>query len=120
VSVGGFFAALLVVTLLPLLFVALGDPRRGRRTAFLLLATSAVMLVNVVVHLGAAVWMRGYAPGVVTAAAVNLPFFAYVLRRAWREEWISRRAFRWLPLIGVAAHGSLPIVLRWISSVATR
>lgn len=61
----------------------------------------SVLLVNAGWHLLAAVINRGYVPGVITAALINLPFGIYVLRRAVKEEWIGSRA-AW-QMIGVAA-----------------
>ena len=52
-------------------------------------------------HILAAVVNRGYVPGAVTAALINLPFGICVLGRAIKERWIgSRTAWQ---MIGAAA-----------------
>ena len=49
----------------------------------------------------------GYAPGLVTALVLNLPFSLYLLRRAIREQWLSRPA-RWALVPGaILLHGPL-------------
>ena len=69
---------------------------------YLLAGTAFVLLGNVVVpHVAATVLLRRYAPGVVTAVALNLPLTLYLLRRAFREEYISRKRF------GIAAGAAL-------------
>ena len=61
---------------------------------YLLAGTASVLLGNVVVpHVAATLLLRRYAPGVVTAVALNLPLTLYLLRRAFREEYISRKRF---------------------------
>jgi hypothetical protein len=63
-----------------------------------------VLLVNVGWHIFAA-WVRGgYAPGVITAVMINLPFGVYVLRRAVREQWIPSRTVWQLIAIALVLH----------------
>jgi hypothetical protein len=49
---------------------------------------SAIMLLNAVWHVGATVYLRVYAPGLVTAVVVILPVTIYLLRRGLREGYI--------------------------------
>jgi hypothetical protein len=50
---------------------------------------------------------NGYAPGLLTALLINLPFSLYLLRRATRERWVSHRAM-WALLPGaLLMHGPL-------------
>jgi hypothetical protein len=64
----------------------------GRRQPFLPVLLAAVMLVNVVVpHVPAAVALGGYAPGVVTAVLVILPYSIWFLLRSIREGQASWR-----------------------------
>ena len=86
--------ALTVVTLASFAVVAWANARPTSQLALWLAVTiQVVMLVNALWHLAAAAFLfRGYAPGVVTAVAVNLPFSAYLLRRALVERWMSRPA----------------------------
>jgi hypothetical protein len=58
-------------------------------------------LVNAGWHILAALVRGGYAPGVITAVLINLPFGVYVLRRAVKEQWVGART-AW-QLIGIAA-----------------
>jgi hypothetical protein len=44
------------------------------------------MLLNVFWHVGVAIYFRAYAPGVVTAIAINLPVMTYLLHRAITEQ----------------------------------
>jgi hypothetical protein len=53
-----------------------------------------VLLLNAAWHAGVALFVfHGYAPGLVTAVAVNLPASLAVLRRAVGEHW-------WQPATG--------------------
>lgn len=92
--------ALMIATVLPLAVIAWAilRPRKGWLISALLL--ESVLLVNAAWHILAAIVRHGYAPGVITAALVNLPFGVYVLRRAVKEEWIGARTAA--QLIGVA------------------
>ena len=64
-----------------------------------------MMLINVFAHVIIAVMIGGYAPGVVTALAFNLPFSIYLLRRAIKRRWVSRRAMVLFGPIGLVLHG---------------
>jgi hypothetical protein len=79
--------------------------RPGSRPGYMLLALQATLLLNVGSHVLWAVVFDGYVPGLVTAVLVNLPFSFYVLSRAWREQWYSRRALAWLAPIALVLHG---------------
>ncbi|MDQ3998430.1 MAG: HXXEE domain-containing protein [Gemmatimonadota bacterium] len=100
------YVALVVATAIPIAFALVA--RRDRRSwaTYGLLLVAAVMLVNAVWHSVAAVLLGGYAPGVVTAVAINLPVMALVLRWARRESWLSKGAL-WMYLgIGLMLHGA--------------
>ncbi len=92
--------ALVMATVLPLAVIAWAilRPNKGLLIAVLLL--ESVLLVNAGWHIFAALVRGGYAPGVITAVLINLPFGFYVLRRAVKEEWIGART-AW-QLIGIA------------------
>ena len=83
--------ALVMATVLPLLVVvwAILRPNKGLLIAVLFL--EAVLLVNAGWHIFAALVRGGYAPGLITAMLINLPFGVYVLRRAVKEQWIAPR-----------------------------
>jgi len=108
-------AALALTTLIPLGFSFWATVRPTSRTAlWLVLAMWATLLLNAAWHVTAAlVLFQGYAPGVATAVALNLPLSVLVLRRAATEQWVSRRA-RWaLVPAAVAFHvpGALGVML---------
>lgn len=89
---GQFYAALIGATLLPLALVAFATA--GRPTPFksyLVVAVQAVVFLNVFVpHIPAAFILGGYAPGVLTAVLVNLPFSLIFFRRSLDESRVSR------------------------------
>ena len=83
--------------------------RPDSRTAlWLLLLIQSAVLLNAVWHVAIAfVLFGGYAPGLVTAVVLNLPFSIHLLRRAFREQWLSRPA-RWALVPGaILLHGPL-------------
>jgi hypothetical protein len=87
-----FYVALAVVTVIPILVVLVattGRPRRG--AAWAVAFVQSLVLVNVVVpHIPAAVALGGYAPGLATAVAINLPYSVYFLGRSVRDRALSR------------------------------
>jgi hypothetical protein len=100
------YVALVVATSIPIGLALVARRERRSWATYGLLLVAAVMLVNVVWHSVAAALLRGYAPGVVTAVAVNLPVMALSLRWARRESWLSNGAL-WLYVgIGVMLHGA--------------
>jgi hypothetical protein len=105
VTYGQFLLALGLVTLAPYAFAASGPLERRSRAFLLVLGTQMVVLVNVAAHLGVAIWARGYAPGLVTALLVNLPFSVFLFRRALRGSWVRSRDLAWLLLAALLVHG---------------
>lgn len=107
VSLREMGVALALATAIPLGFSLWAAARPANRTAlWLVLAMWATLLLNVAWHVAALVLFRGYAPGVATAVALNLPLSLLVLRRAATGQWLSRRA-RWA-LIPAAVTFHLP------------
>src|SRR6185369_7103047 len=81
-----FLIALVIVTAVPYLSAWFGNLGNERSAGlYFLLGFQVVMLINVLAHGIIAVLMRGYAPGVITAFLINLPFSVYLLRRAVNE-----------------------------------
>lgn len=109
--------ALGVVTLLAFA-VALVASRTGSRAGlWLLLVLQATMALNALSHLIVAlVLFRGYAPGLVSALLVNAPFAAYCIRRAWREQWVARSAFRAVFPAALLVHGPVLAGGLWLAS----
>jgi predicted neutral ceramidase superfamily lipid hydrolase len=101
-----FIAGTIVVTVVAALVAAWAI--RGPRSplaCWSVLLFQSVVLLNTVPHVVAAIALRGYAPGLVTAVAVNAPLSLYLLVRAWRETWVERRAFAALAPAAVIVHG---------------
>ena len=108
-TLGQVWSALAVLTLLPVVLALLASRApRSPVLVWLLLLIQATLLLNVVWHAGmAALMFDGYAPGLVTGLLVNLPVAMYLLRRAVREEWVSR-GLLWALIPGALVfHGPL-------------
>ena len=86
-----FYIALAGATIFPLLIVAIATTGKPTRTKdYLVAILQALLLVNVFVpHVPAAIALGGYAPGVLTAVLVNLPFSVYFFQRSLRESRIT-------------------------------
>jgi hypothetical protein len=107
ITLGQVWSALALVTVVSFGIAAWAAARPSSRPAiWLLLLVQMTILLNVVWHLAAAVVVfQGYAPGLVTALAIHLPFSIYLLRRAAAERWVGTGA-RWALLPGaLAVHG---------------
>src|SRR5262245_41447448 len=83
------------------------DPESPLAT-WLLLLIQATVFLNAVWHVAVAlVLFDGYAPGVVTAVLINLPFSVYLLRRAAAERWLGRPPLWGLLPGAIVLHGPL-------------
>jgi hypothetical protein len=92
--------AVVMAAVLPLAVIACAILRPRKALLVSVLFLECILLVNAGWHIFAA-WVRGgYAPGVITAVMINLPFGVYVLRNAVKEQWIPLRTI-W-QLIGIA------------------
>lgn len=109
VTSGQVWLALAIVTLVALGLTVWAQRHPESHTAlWLLLLLQTSVLLNVLWHVAAAaVLFRGYAPGLVTALLLNLPFSIYLIRRAVREHWFSRGALLALGAAALLAHGPL-------------
>ena len=87
-----FYVALVFATVVPAAVVlAATSGRASGGKAWAVVFVQSLFLVNVFVpHVPAAVALGGYAPGVVTAVLVNLPYSVYFLRRSVSEGVVSR------------------------------
>jgi hypothetical protein len=92
--------ALVIATVLPLAVIAWAILRPNKGLLISVLLLECFLLVNAGWHILAALVRGGYAPGVITAISINVPFGVYVLRRAVKEQWIGTRT-AW-QLIGIA------------------
>ena len=86
-----FHLALIGATIFPLIIVIIANTGRPARfKPYLVAMIQAMLLVNVFVpHVPAALALGGYAPGVLTAVFINLPFSIYFFRRSLREAKIT-------------------------------
>jgi hypothetical protein len=121
VTLPQMYLALLLATLVPLAVVIWAQARPASDAArWLALLVAAVLLVNVLSHVTIALLLRGYAPGVATAVALNLPCCAYLLRRAARERWLGPRALAALAPAAVVVHGPLLLGLIALAGALAR
>ena len=112
-----FVALLVLITALAFLIAASGDlAAPGSPAGYALLAIQATMLVNVASHIGAAIVLRGYAPGLVTALALNLPFSLWLLHVASAGHWYSAAALLWLIPLALILHG--PVLIGLLKAAA--
>jgi len=108
-------AALLLATLVPALAViAAATGRPSVRKESVVAFCVSIFLVNVFLpHIFAAVWMRGYAPGVVTAVGINLPFALFYYQQGVREGILTKRSIMLgIVLATVALVGAGAFVIR--------
>lgn len=80
---GAFQAALAILTAtVGVLLLWAAGTRREQAGWLAIRVTAAILLANVIVpHVPAAIALGGYAPGVLTAVALNLPLGLWILRR---------------------------------------
>jgi hypothetical protein len=114
ITYGQFLLALLIMTAIPYLIAwfAIRERERVGPGLLLLVSVQVMMLVNVFAHAGMAILIGGYAPGLVTATAINLPFSIYLLHHAVRERWVSGKAMALIVPVGLVLHGiGLPMII---------
>ena len=86
-----FYAGLVVATLIPALWIAM-TVRAAPRTAasYSIVLLYGVFFANALApHLVGAVLLGGYVPGIVTAAALVIPFSIWLAARAVRDGYAS-------------------------------
>jgi hypothetical protein len=83
----------------------------SRAALWTLLLFQAVLLLNAMSHLATAALLHGYAPGVVTAALINLPLSVLVFRNATRDAWLAKPALLALIPAALIVHGPLLVAL---------
>jgi hypothetical protein len=107
-----FHLALAGVALAVLAVALLGNLANPRSPgARVLLVIQTLMLVNACWHVVAAAALGGYAPGVVTAVMLQGPLALALLRRAWSDHWMSRRAIVLAASILFVLHALPAVVL---------
>lgn len=121
VTLPQFLLALGLVTVLPYAVALWEDLERERGPAtWLLLGLQVTMAFNVLSHVGAAVRLGGYAPGVVTAELIYVPFSVSLLCRAAREQWVRPRDWAGLVVAARVIHGPVLLGLMALSGRLTR
>jgi len=100
----------MMVTLVPALIVlSAASAHRSASWDWLVCWVASIYLANAIMpHLIEFAISRSYAPGLITAAFVNLPFTLALLRRALVERILSRRQ---LSVAVAAGFVALPVVL---------
>jgi hypothetical protein len=92
----GFIIGVTILTLIGTVLIIVATTGRPRRwKPYLPSALAAVMLINVVIpHVPAAIAYGGYAPGVISAVALNLPidtaFLVGMFRHGHLHPWGRR------------------------------
>lgn len=113
-----FLIALIIITIIPYLIALLWLNRSW--AVYVLVCFQVVMLINVLAHTLMAIFLRGYAPGLLTAILINLPFSLYLLKRALTERWISGKALALMFPLGLLIHGPLLMGLMLLSGLLAR
>jgi hypothetical protein len=108
----------LIVTFAPVLIVLSAvSAGRSRVRDWLVCCVMSIYVANAIVpHLIEFAIDRSYAPGVVTAALVNIPFGILLLRRALQEQYLSGRQMATALGVGTL---SLPIAVLAVFAAAS-
>lgn len=91
-----------------LMVAAVGFVWRRPSRAPLAVALATIVVINAALHIGGALILAGYSPGLFTALLFWLPLGIVTLARGSRL--LSQRSFRSGIFIGVAAHLLVPVV----------
>jgi hypothetical protein len=78
----------------------------GRGNLAFSLSAATLLFINGLMHLGAAIRLRGYAPGVVTGSVIYLPLSVYAFYHFWNAGEVSG--------IDVAIAGGLGILYQLV------
>jgi hypothetical protein len=112
-SLSRLYLALLLVTIVPALVIGWATTGRDsvvKREVVAIIA--AAVLWNVFFpHLSAMIVLRGYAPGGITALAVNLPFCLYFFRRTSRERMLNGTRLALALMLGLFLLVIAPLLL---------
>jgi hypothetical protein len=118
ISIAALETALAVVTAGFLAIAAWAAARPASAVArWAALLVPAIGVLNALAHTSSATFLlRGYSPGVLTAVCVVAPISVLVLRRAWREHWLSPREWGLLWVTAVMLHGPILIAVLFVAS----
>jgi hypothetical protein len=108
---------LIIVTIAPALIVLWASTgRENRAKDFLVLLVAGIFLANVFLpRIPAAIMAGGYAPGVATAVAINLPFCLLLFRAAIMERVLPPKI---AALAGALGALSLPFIVTGVLALS--
>ena len=112
---------LIILTVLAYVLALAVEVRpHSRHLLWLLLAFQAAMGLNGITHLLSATFLfHGYAPGLVTALTLNVPFAVYCYSRSQREQWLSPTALRATIPAAFVLHGPVLLASLWLVAILT-
>ena len=112
-SLAQLYIALVIVTLVPALLIGWATTGResGAKREVVAVVAAALMWNVFLPHLSAMIAFRGYAPGGVTALAVNLPFCVYFFRRSLNEGMLTRGQLTLAIVLGLFLLALVPLLL---------
>lgn len=113
-----FSIALIIVTMLAILFTFLGGISEANKPGmFLAITTQAALLINGAQHIIGSIWLRTYTPGVLTSLILYLPLLSYLILRALKEGYISKKLLTYSFIWGIIM--LLPVILlaKYIASI---
>lgn len=88
--------------------------------AYVLLCLQMVLLINVAAHITTLAVVGHYTAGSATSLLINLPFSIYLLRRAWKEEWVGKRGFLLMIPLAVVVHTPILFGFLYVSGYISR
>lgn len=88
-----FLLAIILLTILVFTVIVVHHFLRKRATLYAVLLVQSIILMNGFFHIGGAIIMRGYVPGLITAVVLIIPFSILffsegIKRRWWRGKHI--------------------------------
>lgn len=83
----------------------------GDRALWLRMSVAGLLAVNAMVHVVAAILLRGYSPGMISAIALYVPLASYAYHLAVRGGLIEPRSWWIILLMGIAWHLVPPGIL---------
>jgi hypothetical protein len=94
------------LTLLGLLLALAATTKTSSRGWTLsMLVFCAVISLNALAHIGLAIAVGGYMPGLATAVAICLPVSGWLLLRAFRQRWLPASVGWTVAPLAIVVHG---------------
>jgi hypothetical protein len=111
-----------IATVVPIAvtMLCINGEKKSKRL-FVLFLLQAIILINVFVpHIAVSLWILNYNPGVLTAVCFNLPFSLYLFRRAYREDYLSRREIASLFLVAFFVYPPIAWTIHFVGEWITK